>query len=118
MLIWNIDEYFNTVGKIPEEQKLQLSERNEIVTSRIQKSLQSYLSDTKPSSIPKLKNSVKLVGHTKNVEDVVFNPEDDQQLCSVGVDRNVLFWDVLSSNNPCMKVFSVCQSIDRECSFR
>ena len=33
-------------------------------------------------------------GHTAAVEDVEFDPESDgMQCCSVGDDRNILFWD-------------------------
>jgi len=35
----------------------------------------------------------KLIGHDKSVEDVIFRPDSDHELCSVGVDRKILFWD-------------------------
>lgn len=35
----------------------------------------------------------KLIGHDKSVEDVIFKPDSAHELCSVGIDRKVLFWD-------------------------
>lgn len=68
ILLWNVDHYFNSMGRISEEEKelykdepmsdeeqMQQSSssrqniNNEHAVSRIQKSLQSYLTDSKPS---------------------------------------------------------------------
>ena len=35
----------------------------------------------------------KLIGHDKSVEDVIFRPDSSSELCSVGIDRKILFWD-------------------------
>lgn len=35
----------------------------------------------------------ELTGHTDTIEDVCFNPSDENQLCSVGDDRNLFLWD-------------------------
>ncbi len=64
--------------------------------SRIQKSLQSYLSDSKKDSrFPRLEPFVRLQGHNGNIEDVAFKHDSNTcELVSVGVDRFILFWDV------------------------
>jgi len=39
-------------------------------------------------------------GHESSVEDVKFNPKDENVLCSVGDDRMLIFWDQRSPNAP------------------
>jgi histone-binding protein RBBP4 len=36
---------------------------------------------------------VEFSGHTDTIEDVCFNPRNERELCSVGDDRNMFFWD-------------------------
>ena len=40
----------------------------------------------------------KLVGHTSSVEDVIFKPNSAHELCSVGIDKKILFWDTRVKN--------------------
>jgi histone-binding protein RBBP4 len=35
----------------------------------------------------------ELAGHTDTIEDVCFNPQNEKELCSVGDDRAMFFWD-------------------------
>jgi WD40 repeat protein len=37
---------------------------------------------------------MRLIGHSGNIEDLVFKPDSTSELVSVGVDRYVLFWDI------------------------
>ena len=43
-------------------------------------------------------------GHTATVEDVAFHPFSETQLCSVGDDASLLFWDALSGKGPTGRV--------------
>ncbi|KAI9684763.1 MAG: hypothetical protein M1829_000138 [Trizodia sp. TS-e1964] len=47
---------------------------------------------------PEVKNSTELRGHNSSIEKVAFNPEVESQLCTVGSDGVVKFWDVRSKN--------------------
>ena len=38
------------------------------------------------------------------MEDLVFKSDSIYELCSVGVDRQMLFWDVRSNKNPTMGI--------------
>ena len=38
----------------------------------------------------------ELAGHSDTIEDVCFNPRDEKELCSVGDDRGMFFWDTRS----------------------
>eukprot|EP00347_Sterkiella_histriomuscorum_P008918 403343245 len=116
ILIWNIDNYFNTSGKITEEEKdytkdeflseneesqekkqnLQPDQHVPASVSRIQKSLQSYLTDSKPvkRQLSTLEPQARLQGHSGNIEDLVFKHDSPFELVSVGIDRYILFWDL------------------------
>lgn len=112
ILLWNLDQYFNAQGKIPEEEKdyyntggtsRNKEESQGMITngvgengiggsgsiSRIQKSLQSYLTDSKrDTKYPRLEPFIKLQGHTGNIEDLAFKHDSTScELVSVGVDR-------------------------------
>ena len=41
----------------------------------------------------------KLVGHTSSVEDLIFKPDSAHELCSVGIDKKIIFWDTRVKNN-------------------
>lgn len=43
---------------------------------------------------PNVRQSTELKGHTAAVEKVAFNPVRELELCSVGSDGTVKFWDV------------------------
>lgn len=43
---------------------------------------------------PNVQHSTQLKGHTAAVEKVAFNPVRDAELCSVGADGVIKFWDV------------------------
>lgn len=47
--------------------------------------------------VPTLKHRTKLVGHTGNLQDVVFQPDSETRLASVSVDRKLILWDTRSS---------------------
>eukprot|EP00798_Chlamydomonas_sp_ICE-L_P030922 gene30922-35977_t len=49
---------------------------------------------------PELAARTKLKGHKDTVEDVVFKPDSTEQLCSVGDDHMVMFWDTRSGTAP------------------
>mmetsp|Transcript_32664 Transcript_32664/g.45343 ORF Transcript_32664/g.45343 Transcript_32664/m.45343 type:complete len:628 (+) Transcript_32664:100-1983(+) len=46
----------------------------------------------------------KFVGHKNTIEDVKFNPASEFELCSVGDDKALLFWDSRAGSDPVMKV--------------
>ena len=47
--------------------------------------------------VPTLKHRTKLVGHTDEVQDVVFKPDSDSRLASVSVDKKLILWDTRSA---------------------
>ena len=51
---------------------------------------------------------VRFVGHSKTVEDVTFHPSSEEQLCSVGDDSCICFWDVRTGTAPVIKVRACC----------
>ena len=53
---------------------------------------------------PKLAPRMKFTGHTDTVDDVTFHPTSVDQLCSVGDDRQLLFWDARTAGTPAGKV--------------
>eukprot|EP00959_Pyramimonas_sp_CCMP1952_P010464 219222-Pyramimonas_sp.AAC.1 len=53
---------------------------------------------------PKLKPRFKFQGHKDTVEDVAFNPFTEMELCSVGDDKTLLFWDSRAGTAPVLKV--------------
>eukprot|EP00976_Prorocentrum_cordatum_P034924 710099-Prorocentrum_minimum.AAC.1 len=52
---------------------------------------------------PKLKPRFKFQGHKDTVEDVAFNPFTEMELCSVGDDKTLLFWDSRAGTAPVLK---------------
>jgi WD40 repeat protein len=75
--------------------------------SRIQKSLQSYLSDPKKEQkFHKLEPFARLQGHSGNIEDLTFKSDSNNcEIVSVGIDRYILFWDIRSdTKKPISKV--------------
>ena len=60
--------------------------------SRQIKEIGDYLKPTKVIQ-KTMQPFAKLIGHDKSVEDVIFKPDSAHELCSVGIDRKVLFWD-------------------------
>lgn len=50
---------------------------------------------------------IKLVGHLGNIEDLIFRPEGISELCSVGVDKQILFWDIRSGKVPVTKANNI-----------
>ena len=46
-----------------------------------------------PPPAPKLDPRMRFTGHTDTVEDISFHPTSDEQLCSVGDDSSLCFWD-------------------------
>ena len=56
--------------------------------------------DGAPTLAPKL----CFVGHEDTVEDVTFHPNSDLQLCSVGDDSALIFWDGRKGTSPAHKV--------------
>mmetsp|Transcript_10242 Transcript_10242/g.19377 ORF Transcript_10242/g.19377 Transcript_10242/m.19377 type:complete len:567 (+) Transcript_10242:151-1851(+) len=53
---------------------------------------------------PQLEPRMKFEGHKATVEDVKFNPQSDFELCSVGDDKSLLFWDSREGSSPVLKV--------------
>ena len=51
------------------------------------------LSKAELETHPNVWSRLEFKGHTDTIEDVVFNPHSAHELCSVGDDRNMLFWD-------------------------
>jgi WD40 repeat protein len=69
--------------------------------SRIQKSLQNYLTDSKKEQkFTRLEPFIKLSGHLGNIEDLAFKYDSTScELVSVGIDRYILFWDIRTGSN-------------------
>jgi WD40 repeat protein len=47
---------------------------------------------------------MQLKGHKLSVEDAKFKPGEKDILCSVGVDRRVLFWDLRTGFSPVSEI--------------
>ena len=58
-------------------------------------------------SKPRLDPFTRLIGHSGNIEDLVFRYDTPNELVSVGIDRYVLFWDIRSGNKPVNKALQV-----------
>jgi histone-binding protein RBBP4 len=56
-----------------------------------------------PPPAPKLACRARFEGHNDTVEDVAFHPNSDEQLCSVGDDSAVCFWDARAGTAPVIK---------------
>ena len=69
--------------------------------TRIQKSLQNYLTDSKKETkYSRLEPFIKLSGHSGNIEDLAFKYDSTScELVSVGIDRYILFWDIRTGSN-------------------
>lgn len=52
-----------------------------------------------------------LKGHTANIEDVVFEPESDSKLASVGDDHAMLIWDTSAGFKPVQRVGNLQDAI-------
>ena len=74
VLVWNIEH------NIAKEKKLTGSEPRELRKAK------------------RISETIKLQGHTDNVEAVVFNPFNSNELCSVSIDRKVIIWDLRSKD--------------------
>ena len=61
---------------------------------------------TLPPPAPKLDPRVRFTGHTDTVEDISFHPTSDEQLCSVGDDSSLCFWDARAGAVAVIKVRS------------
>lgn len=48
--------------------------------------------------------ALQFTGHTDTVDDVTFNPCSVDELCSVGDDRQLLFWDARTATTSVGKV--------------
>jgi histone-binding protein RBBP4 len=52
---------------------------------------------------PALACRSRFMGHSDTVEDIAFHPTSDQQLCSVGDDSALCFWDARTGTSPVIK---------------
>lgn len=79
---------------------------------RMKKNIANYLHEPKPERRKHslFKAHIKLKGHTKSVEDLVFKPNSKDILCSVGVDRQVVFWDLRTGTAPTLRLQEVHKS--------
>eukprot|EP00899_Mesostigma_viride_P011111 jgi/Mesvir1/1/Mv08890-RA.1 len=64
---------------------------------------------------PRLKPRLVLSGHQSTVEDVKFHPFSVDELCSVGDDSQLLFWDARSGASPVLKVAKAHGTKDIHC---
>jgi len=78
----------------------------------MKKNIANYLHEPKPERRKHslFKTHIKLKGHHKSVEDLVFKPGSKDVLCSVGVDRQVVFWDLRTGNKPTLRLQEVHKS--------
>lgn len=76
------------------------------------KNIQSYLNDPKPDKRKQsqFKNSMTLRGHTASVEDLCFKASSKDVLCSVGVDRKLLIWDLRQIEKPSLSLEEIHSS--------
>ena len=73
---------------------------------RMKKNIANYLHEPKPERRKHslFKAHTKLKGHNKSVEDLVFKPNSKDILCSVGVDRQAVFWDLRIGTKPTLRL--------------
>lgn len=102
----NLDDDECRSGK--NEQKPKASKTQE----RMKKNIANYLHEPKPERRKHslFKTHTKLKGHNKSVEDLVFKPGSSDILCSVGVDRQVVFWDLRAGTKPTLRLQEVHKS--------
>ena len=101
MLIWDINDHF-----VEEEDKSESSNEANDKQNRILKSLQNYLGDAKPNTVPTLQPKIRLEGHTDMIDDLCFNPTNDRVLVSVSRDKSIILWDERAGTAPISKVSS------------
>jgi len=63
-----------------------------------------------PPPAPKLDCRMRFTGHSETVEDISFRPSTDQELCSVGDDSSLCFWDARAGATAVIKARSACAS--------
>ena len=51
-----------------------------------------------------VKATFELKGHTKNVEDICFHPENTNELCSSSQDQTILLYDTRAGNSATTKI--------------
>lgn len=74
---------------------------------RIAKNIAPYLNEPKPdkNKLVRQPNDFFLCGHSDSVEDLCFKPGSADILCSVGIDRQLLIWDLrVSTSEPKMSL--------------
>lgn len=64
---------------------------------------------------PQLRASSRFSGHSQTIEDVSFHPTRDTQLCSVGDDSALCFWDAGAGATPALKLAGAHGSADVHC---
>lgn len=96
VLVWNLHEHFSS-GTIK-------NPSNDIIipacNSRMLKNLQTYIPDRVHDSSIILSEYTKFVGHKAFIEGVAFNPVNENEICSVSVDKQIILWDCRSSHSP------------------
>lgn len=63
---------------------------------------------TLPPPAPKLNHRMRFTGHSDTVEDISFHPTSDEQLCSVGDDSTLCFWDARAGSVSVIKARCGC----------
>lgn len=95
---------------MPEVDEMLQDPKSQKRKERMQKNMASYLSDPKHEKRQSvLKQTYKLM-HSSQVEDIVFKPGSKDILCSVGVDKQVLLWDLRAGTQPILTLREVHKS--------
>ena len=70
--------------------------------------MKSYLNEPKAERKScSFKYTTKLRAHDGSTEDIVFKPSDAHQLVSVGVDKQLLLWDLRETSQPKLRLSNV-----------
>ena len=64
------------------------------------KNLQTYIPDRVHETALTLNESIRFIGHKAFVEGVSFHPMNENELCSVSIDKQIMLWDCRTSDHP------------------
>ena len=107
VMVWDLEGYFNSSGSISPTLDSRHSALSEFGVSASNMGLGSHMELREDKAPRRLKENIKLTGHTGHVEGVSFHPFNQSVLASVAVDRQIIVWDTRESNRPAQQVHNL-----------
>ena len=96
VILWQLHEHFTSDTIKTSSNEIVIPDCN----SRMLKNLQTYIPDRVHDSSITINEFTKFVGHKGFIESVAFNPINENELCSVGLDKQIILWDCRTSHSP------------------